>query len=108
MEKIYNYDIAIENREVIIDKIKAPYVAVQVSTLGGKENTNILITISLDKKETWQNKIIHNSRYYQFHIDIEGYIENFNRNYKLDKIRKKKIKTINEAIEYINNNIQGV
>lgn len=92
----------------IKDKIKAEYCTVYISTLGGINNTSIIIRLSLDKKENWKNGIFHNSKYYIFHIDKYGVIENFSCDYKLKKIRKKTVKTIDEAIEYINKKIERI
>jgi hypothetical protein len=46
-----------------------PHNRAYISTLGGEKNASILITIGLDKKETWSNGIFENSRYVRYHID---------------------------------------
>jgi hypothetical protein len=45
-----------------------PYVNVNRSTLGGEDRASLLATISLDKKEKWNNGILENSRYAKFHL----------------------------------------
>ena len=64
----------IELMRDLLDKIKVsmisrfPYTSVYISTLGGDSNASILVTIGLDKKETWANGIFENSRYIRYHI----------------------------------------
>ena len=105
MEKIFDYEKLQAEKENIYNAIKAEYKYIQVSTLGGKENVTLLIRLSLDKKETWQYGIFENSRYYHFHIDNNGTVENFSKSYKCEKIRKKRVKSLIEAINYINEKI---
>lgn len=103
---IFDY-ISLQNKEQdIMDKIQAEYKHVHISTLGGKENISIIIQLSLDKKETWINNIFHNSRYYLFHIYNNGVVENFSRSHEVKHIRKKTVKTLQQAIDYINKSIQ--
>jgi hypothetical protein len=103
---IFDYESLQNKEQDITDKIQAEYKHVHISTLGGKENISILIQLSLDKKETWNNGILHNSRYYFFHIHNNGIIENFANSYKVKHIRKKTVKTLQQAIDYINKSIQ--
>jgi len=46
-----------------------PHERTYISTLGGESNASILVTIGLDKKETWKNGIFENSRYVKYSID---------------------------------------
>lgn len=46
-----------------IDGWSFPYVRAHVSTLGGEDRASVLVTVSLDPKETWSNGILENSRY---------------------------------------------
>ncbi len=48
---------------------KFPHSRAYISTLGGEKNASILITVGLDKRETWANGIFENSRYVRYHID---------------------------------------
>jgi hypothetical protein len=104
---IFDYETIKDKGQEIIEKINADYKAITISTLGGIDNVSIIIHISLDKKETWQNGIFHNSRYYIIHIDKNGTVENFSCNYILKKMRKKTVKTLQEALDYINSKIKG-
>lgn len=103
--KIFDYDEVITKKEKLKNDIVAEYKYIQVSTLGGKENTAIILTISLDKKEKWDYGILENSRYYKIIIDIFGVMQVCSSSYKIKKIRKKRVKNLNEAIEYINREI---
>ena len=99
---IYDYDYAINHRQDIIDKIDAEFKVIRVSTLGGRDNACIMLTLSLDKKDTWAFGILQNSRYYQISIDRLGVVENFTCGLKVKSIRKKTVKSLDEALEYIN------
>ena len=103
---IFNYDDIISKVQDLKEKINANYKHLQVSSLGGKENSALLVTISLDKKEDWYNGILQNSKYYMFHIDRLGNVENFNRSHEVKQVRKKKVNTLDEAIRYINDKIK--
>lgn len=103
--KIFDYDKAIAVRGKLTNDIKAEYKSIRISTLGGKENTSIMITLSLDKKENWAYGILENSRYYHFSIEKNGVVENFTSSYKLKRIRKKRVKSLSEAVAYINEKI---
>ncbi len=104
--KIFDYNEIITNIENIKNSIIAEYKYIKISTLGGRENTAIILTISLDKKEDWANGILENSRYYKIDIDINGTVENFTASYKVKKIRKRKVESLNEAIKYINEKLE--
>jgi hypothetical protein len=60
-------------RELYVPMVQSigrfPHSHSYISTLGGEQNASILLTIGLDKKETWSNGIFENSRYIRFHID---------------------------------------
>lgn len=85
--------------------IKAPFVAVRKSELGGKDKVSIIITISLDAKKDWANGIIQNSRLVRFYLENDGVLEMFNRSSLLrgtKKFRKTKVKNVNDVISKIN------
>ena len=84
------------------NKIEAPYVGAQVSTLGGKERVTILLVVSLDKKEDWSNHILENSRYMRFHFYNTGVLEEFSGSRFSKKFRKTTVKSVAEAIAKIN------
>jgi hypothetical protein len=46
----------------------APVVRVQLSTLGGVDRASLLLLISLDPRESWENNILENSRYARFSV----------------------------------------
>ncbi len=43
-----------------------PYVKAYVSSLGGEERSSVMVTVSLDPRDTWTNGILENSRYAKF------------------------------------------
>lgn len=106
--KIFDYETLQAEKENIYNAINAPYKRIQISTLGGKENVTLLISLSLDKKENWEYGIFQNSRYYHFSIENIGVVENFGSGQGIKKIRKKRIKSLKEGIEYINKKTEGV
>lgn len=86
--------------------IKAPYVKVYKSTLGGADRVSILITVSLDPRETWSNGILENSRYFRMHYLMNGSLELFSGGWKMTKFRKTKAKTPDDALAKINKYIE--
>ena len=70
--------------------IKAPYVNVYKSTLGGAHRPSILITVSLDPKDKWDNGILENSRYVKLHYSYAGIIEYISGNIKFRKVTDEK------------------
>ena len=53
--------------------IKAPWVRIQKSTLGGKTvPAYIIIKLSFQPKEEWENGIFHNSDWQQINLDQRG------------------------------------
>jgi hypothetical protein len=101
MTAIFNYDdpsfIAL-----IKTKVNAPYIHTEVSTLGGKERASIILKVSLDPKSSWPNSILHNSRYFMISISRDGTMELFAKYFKLGKMRKTKVTSIDKAIDKIN------
>ncbi len=87
--------------------IKAPYVKVYKSTLGGIERPTVMITVSMDSKETWAYGIIENSRYFKMSYQKDGTMEVFTAQYRMNsKFRKTKAKSIDDAIAKINKFIE--
>lgn len=89
--------------EKLKDGITAPFTNIYKSSLGGLEHTSIMITVSLDKKEDWQNGILQNSRYFMMHYDNSGELEMFSggRGFSA-KFRKTRVKSVEDAIAKIN------
>jgi hypothetical protein len=77
-------------------EIRAPYVSGYVSTLGGEQNSSILLTISLDKRENWISGILENSRYAKFHVSDK--IEHFS-GYGTAKFRKASFQSPVQLVE---------
>ena len=84
------------------------YIRATISTLGGTERPTLMITVSLEDKKDWANDILQNSRYRKISIDHDGTVDNFTSSHNLKKIRKKRVKSIRDAISYINKNIHSV
>jgi len=84
--------------------IKAPYVMVSHSTLGGDERISILLKISLDDQKTWANGIFQNSKFFQIRYDsTDSKLELFTKHFSItQKFRKTKTKSVEDAISKIN------
>jgi len=78
--------------------VKAPYVASQITRLGG--HTSICVTVSFDLRSTWPNGILENSRYAKFLIDSDGTVEHFSGS--LPKFRKCKVVDVEAVAAKIN------
>ena len=90
-------------------KINAPVVNANLSTLGGSDKASIILSISLDPKEQWQNGIYQNSHYLQFSINTNGDMDLFNRHYSIkNKFRKTRVGSVGDAISKINAYIASV
>jgi hypothetical protein len=109
------YQIVPENVQYLIDAIesKVPYFSACYSSLGGVENASILLTISLDPKETWAHGIRENSRLTHFSIGSDGRVEQFKAFYSvygLKKFRRTRASNFTEAVakvaKYLDNVIQ--
>ena len=89
-------------------KIKAPYLGVQSSDLGGAKNVSIYIVVSLDNKSEWYNGILENSRYFRMSIDNDGTMGIFSGSHLLRqyKFRKTKAKSVDDAITKINKYVE--
>lgn len=84
-------------------EIKAPFVQVSVSTLGGKHRPTVMLKLSLDPQNTWPSAIFHNSRFANFSVGHDGAIEQFTISHTVKpKFRKARYKTHDEAIKKIN------
>lgn len=90
------------------DGIRAPFVSVVMSTLGGAERASLMVSVSLDPKETWQNGIFHNSRYFMLSVNRNGVVEQFSSSGLPAKMRKTRVKSVDEAVRKINAYIQQV
>ena len=82
--------------------IKAPFVSVVISTLGGVHRASAMIKVSLDNRAKWKNGIYENSRYFQIDLGVNGVVEQFSRSHKILNMRKTRAKTLAEAVAKIN------
>ena len=90
-------------------EIKAPFVQVSVSTLGGKHRPSVMLRISLDPQNEWDGAIFHNSRFSNWSVGHTGEIEQFTISHTVKpKFRKARYKTHDEAIKKINDWIAKV
>jgi hypothetical protein len=81
---------------------EVPHLSVQKTTLGGPNRGSLIISLSLDPKETWANKIYENSRHMRFHLDYTGCLEQFQKYYKIEKkFRKSRVKTANDVVKKV-------
>ena len=83
--------------------LKAPFINVSKSTLGGAERVSVFIKVSLDKPEDWTNNIYQNSRHAMFRVGSDdGTLELSTKHYSLPKFRKAKFKNTKDIIAKIN------
>lgn len=97
---LFSYENVEDAKVQLEEGLDFPYVGVQSSTLAGKENVSILITVSKDPESEWPNHILQNSCYGKIHILRDGTVEQF-CGWRL-KLRKFKGKSIEHVIEKIN------
>ena len=96
-------------KKLLHDNIKAPYVSVKISTLGGVDRASIYIYISLDKPEAWQYDIFENSRYAIIELDEAGQLECLTKYSRDYKFRASNIRgDYNNIILKINNFIEKI
>lgn len=84
--------------------IKAPWVEVQMSTMGGRDKPILMVRLSLDPKDQWENKIFQNSRYAMISVyGADGVVEMFQKGYRVaKKMRKSRVKSLADAARKIN------
>jgi hypothetical protein len=91
-----------QKRTEIKESLNYPYTSVKFSDLGGILERSVLISISLDKKEDWQNGYIENSRYCRFdYSPNDNKLEQFTCTLE-KKFRLSRPKDLKEAISKIN------
>ena len=79
------------------------YYSVSYSDLGGDDQASLMINVSLDNKENWPYGIYQNSRYANFSMHGDSKLELFTKLYTMPKMRKCKIKTLEDAADKISN-----
>jgi Zn finger protein HypA/HybF involved in hydrogenase expression len=88
--------------------IKAGWVSVASSNLGGDENVAILIKLTLEKENDWPHKILHNASFGMIRIDVDGGMEMFASGHKVKNMRKTSVKSARDVVSKINTWIKKV
>ena len=88
--------------------IKAGWVSVASSTLGGDENVAILIKLTLESEKDWPNNILQNARFGMIRIATDGTMEMFASHRNVKNMRKTKIKSSRDVVSKINTWIKTV
>ena len=88
--------------------IKAGWVSVASSTLGGDENVAILIKLTLESEKDWPNNILQNARFGMIRIATDGTMEMFASHRNVKNMRKTKIKSSRDVVSKINTWIKKV
>lgn len=101
---IFNINNIRESKESLRDELKFPFISVQHSTLGGDDEVSIMLALATTTPDKWTNGIFKNSDYARIEISNDGTVKHFGgANMKL---RKKTVKSLQDAITHINNKIQ--
>lgn len=77
------------------------HVRVSYTALGGAERASLFVHASLQKKEDWPYNIFHNADYAIFCLDYQEKMELISRHYEMPKMRKCKIKSLEDAAHKI-------
>ena len=108
-EPIFDIDSADELINKLNKNIKAPVINAYKSTLGGANNVSVILSLSLDPKDMWQNGIFENSRYMKMHISLPNVIEMISKGFNIKtKFRKSRAKDLNGVVKKINEYIKKV
>ena len=98
--------------EVLSDikmNLKVPFVHGYITTFGDVNRPSLMLTISLDKKSTWGNGYLENSKYGKFHIENNGIMTMISGDYNLKPwMRKTRYKNKNEIVTKLNKYISKV
>lgn len=97
----------VESMVKSIKDINIPYINAYYSTLGGKENVSILITISKQIREFWPSNILENTDYAKLHLYNDGTLE-CHCNSTGNKFRKTKVKSIEDLSNKLFKMVGGV
>lgn len=101
----FNVDTAKDWVEALKKGIKAPFIGISISTLGGDSNVAILFKLSLDDKKDWKNGILENSRWAMVHIQNDGTITS-EYGPVAKGFRKTNVKDAKEAVNKINKHLE--
>lgn len=96
---IYTKEDAARLKELL----NAPVVRVSLATLGGVHRASLMVCLSLDERDTWQNGILENSRYAHFSVTSgEHKLELFSGGLRSVKFRKCNAESVPQIAEKIN------
>lgn len=86
----------------LLRKLPVPCLRVFLSTLGGEANVSVMLTVSLDSKETWAYGILENSRFARLSLNYpERSIDLFSGDHRVNRFRKTRFKTPQDAVAKI-------
>jgi hypothetical protein len=113
---LFGPDFSASDAEDLQGKIKAPYVSVHTSSLGGRERLTIMVTVSWQPKDQWKQGILQNSNYAMFSFYQDGTVEQFQLSVydermmriKASKWRKTKVKSMDDFVSKLNTYIEKV
>ncbi|SVA45175.1 uncharacterized protein METZ01_LOCUS98029, partial [marine metagenome] len=78
--------------------IKAGWISVEPSALGGEYNVSIMIKLTLEKENDWPHKILHNASFGMIRVDVDGGMEMFASGHKVKNMRKTKVKSARDVV----------
>lgn len=92
--------------DLLLQKLPAPFVRAYLSRLG--EEPSVMLTVSLDPRETWVNGILENSRFARLTFNYpERSIELFSGDHRVNRFRKTRFKTPQDAVAKVEKWIGG-
>ena len=99
-----------DDAEKLQNLIKAAFVRVRYSSLGGKERASLLILVAIDPRETWINGILENSRYIRLHAGYDGKVEYISGCFgrEIKKFRKANFTTLEDLAAKIQKYVDSV
>lgn len=103
MQELFNHSNVDEVRSKLVNGLNYPFVSCTISSLGGKENMSMLLTISKNARENWHFGILENSEYLKLHISNKGKVEGFSGSLKLRSFTASNIDKVISNINKLNN-----
>ena len=101
---IFNIDNIKESKESLRNELKFPFIGVKHSTLGGDDRVSIMLAVATTTPDKWINGIFENSDYARIEISNTGTVKHFGGSNM--KLRKKTVKSLQDAITHINDKMQ--
>jgi hypothetical protein len=93
-ENLFTFENADDFKNKLVAGLKYPFVSCSISTLGGRENMSLLLTVSTSTKEHWGFGILENSQYAKISISNNGKVECFSGSLKVRGFTSCKIETV--------------